>query len=95
MFIREESQVSEHTRISCSGKKHQYKRTKRIVHFVCDNCGNEFTRPREHMDPKRLSNNYFHVCPGCNSKKFAQRRSIERKKSWDLLASSDLPVSRL
>lgn len=95
MFIREESQVFEHTRSSKNGKNHSYKRSRRVVHFVCDNCSQEFSRLREHMDPKRLSNNYFHVCSDCNSKKFAQRRSIERKKSWDLLASSELPVSRL
>lgn len=95
MFIREESQIFEYTRTSKNGNIHTYKRSRRTVFFICDNCDREFSRPREQMDPKRLSNNYFHVCPDCNSKKFAQRRSIERKKSWDLLASSSLPVSRL
>jgi hypothetical protein len=47
------------------------------------------------MDPKRLSNNYFHVCKNCDSKVFAQRKGIEKKKMWDLPASSNIPISKL
>lgn len=95
MFIKETYEVTQHTRNSKSGLQHNYTRTRTIVHFFCDNCGNEFTRNRGNMDPKRLSNNYFHVCGDCNSKKFAQRKGVERKKVWDFYASSDLPVGRL
>jgi hypothetical protein len=41
-----------------------------------------------------MSNNYFHVCSNCDAKRFAQRKGIERKKIWDMPASSDLPVSK-
>jgi hypothetical protein len=47
------------------------------------------------MDPKRISNNYFHVCTNCDSKKFAQKKGIEKKQIWDMPASSELPVGRL
>jgi hypothetical protein len=47
------------------------------------------------MDPNRLSNNYFHVCKNCDSKKFAQRKGIERKQVWNLSASSNLPIGKL
>jgi hypothetical protein len=47
------------------------------------------------MDPKRLSNNYFHVCSNCDAKRFAQKRGIQKKQVWDLPASSDLDISKL
>ncbi len=95
MFIKESYETTQHSRTSKAGVKHNYTRIKTIVHFFCDNCGKEFTRPRGNMDPKRLSNNYFHVCGDCNSKKFAQRKGVERKKVWDIPASSELPIGRL
>lgn len=95
MFIRESYETIHHVRTSKTGVKHNYTRIKTIVHFFCDNCGTEFSRDRGSMDSKRLSNNYFHVCSNCNSKKFAQRRGVERKKTWSLTASSSLPVGRL
>ena len=95
MFMREEYEEHEYLRTSKNGLQHKYTRIKTIVYFICDNCGKEFTRDRGDMDPKRLSNNYFHVCQHCDSKKFAQRKGIERKKVWDMSASSTLPVGRL
>ena len=47
------------------------------------------------MDPKRLSNNYFHVCDNCNAKVFAQKKGVERKQMWNLSASSDIPIGKL
>ena len=47
------------------------------------------------MDPKRLNNNYFHVCNNCNDKTFAQKKGLEKKQIWNLSASSDLPVGKL
>jgi len=47
------------------------------------------------MDPKRLSNNYFHVCKNCDSKRFAQRKGIERKQVWNMSASSSKPIGKL
>ena len=63
--------------------------------MLCDSCGSEFTRERGSMDPKRVSNNYFHVCESCDSKKFAQKKGVEKKQMWDMPASSELPVGKL
>lgn len=62
--------------------------------FRCDNCGSEFQRDVRKMERKRLSNNYFHCCSDCDSKRFAQRKGIEQKKIWDLPASTELPVGK-
>lgn len=95
MFIEEFIEKTQHYRTSKLGKKHSYYRHKTLVKFRCDNCNNEFVRERGKMDPKRLNNNYFHVCANCDSKKFAQKRGIERRKIWDMSASSNIPISKL
>lgn len=95
MFIKEYSSKKTYERPSKLGKMHQYYRNVTMVVFRCDNCDAEFERPRGNMDPKRISNNYFHVCENCDAKRFAQKRGIERKKVWDLSASSDIPISKL
>lgn len=95
MFIKQSVIETSHVRRSKLGTEHTYTRRKTLVHFRCDNCNTEFSRERGSMDPKRLSNNYFHVCPECDSKKFAQRKGVERKKVWTLNASSDLPIGKL
>jgi len=94
MFIHEFIVLTWHSRTSKLGKIHNYSRKKRIAVLRCDNCSIKFTRACSSMDPKRLSNNYFHVCNNCNSKKFAQRKGIERKKVWALNASSNLPIGK-
>lgn len=95
MFIREFKKQTRHVRKSKTGKEHEYYREKTIVHFRCDCCDKEFYRPRGKMDPKRLSNNYFHVCSDCDAKRFAQRKGVERKQVWNLTASSNIPISKL
>jgi hypothetical protein len=95
MFIEEFKKQTRHVRKSKTGKEHAYKREQTICVLRCDNCDTEFTRPRGSMDPNRLSNNYFHVCKNCDSKKFAQRKGIERKQVWNLSASSNLPIGKL
>jgi hypothetical protein len=47
------------------------------------------------MDPKRVSNNYFHICPNCDAKRFAQRKGVEKRKIWDMPASSMMPIGKL
>jgi len=47
------------------------------------------------MDPKRVSNNYYHVCDSCDAKVFAQKKGVDRKKIWDMPASLDIPISKL
>jgi len=95
MFIREYTLKKMYERLSKLGKKHTYYRDMTMVVLRCDNCNAEFERSRGRMDPKRLSNNYFHVCGNCNAKVFAQKRGVERKKVWNLSASSDIPISKL
>lgn len=40
------------------------------------------------MDPKRLNNNFYHVCGNCDPKKFAQLKGVEARKVWDMPVSS-------
>ena len=47
------------------------------------------------MDPKRLNNNYFHVCENCDAKRFAQKRGVNAKQVWSLKASSDMPIWKI
>jgi hypothetical protein len=94
MFLKTESAISTYTRFSKTGKQHNYSRKKTIATFACDSCGLEFTRDLKHIDRKRLSDNYFHCCSHCDPKKFAQRKGVERKKIWDMPASSELPISK-
>ena len=95
MYLGEYQQQTRHTRCSKSGKQHTYYRKKTIVKLRCDSCEEDFTRERGKMDPKRLNNNYFHVCDNCDSKVFAQKKGVERKHIWDMPASSDLDISKL
>ena len=94
MFIMTELVETEYVRRSKLGHEHRYKRNKVMAVFRCDNCDDTFRRDLKHIDRKRLSNNYFHCCSKCDVKRFAQRKGVERKKIWDLPASSTLPVGR-
>ncbi len=95
MFLKEETEKYQHQRVSKLGNIHSYDREKTVAVFRCDNCGEIFRRDRAKMSPKRLSNNYFHVCGNCNAKKFAQRKGVEKKHIWDMPASSLDDVSKL
>jgi len=95
MFIREYILKKMHERISKLGKIHKYYRDVTMVVMRCDNCNTEFERARGSMDPKRISNNYFHVCKNCDSKKFAQKMGVTKKQIWDMPASSNLDISKL
>ena len=94
MFLKKETQQTQHVRPSKLGTQHEYVRRKTVAVFRCDNCDEEFTRDLQKMDHRRLSNNYFHVCSTCDAKKFAQRKGVERKQIWDFTASSTLPVGK-
>ena len=95
MFLEEKNIKTLHVRKSKSGKEHTYFIEKHIVILRCDSCKTAFERPRGSMDPKRLTNNYFHVCSNCDSKRFAQKKGVEKKQIWNVSASSDLPIGRL
>lgn len=95
MFIREYTLKKLYERPSKLGKIHKYYRNVTVVVLRCDNCSEEFERSRGSMDHKRLNNNYFHVCQHCDSKKFAQKKGVEKKQIWNISASSDLDISKL
>jgi len=95
MFVCEFKEKNIYYRKSKTGKEHAYNRELTICVFRCDNCNAEFSRPRGSMNPKRLNNNYFHVCSDCDAKVFAQKKGVERKQVWNLHASSDIPISKL
>lgn len=94
MFLKIEIQINQYVRLSKLGIEHHYTRKKSVALLRCDNCDEEFTRDLKHIDRKRLSNNYFHVCLKCDAKRFAQRKGVEQKKIWDMPASVDLPVGK-
>ncbi len=94
MYVKEEKVIQSYTRTSKLGVTHHYQRVQTLIHFRCDNCSESFVRPKGEVSPKRLSNNYFHCCSKCDSKRFAQKKGVEQKKIWDLPASSTLPINR-
>ena len=94
MFIKKEQIENKFSRKSKLGKEHKYLRTKTVLLFRCDNCDETFSREAKTVDPRRISNNFFHVCKNCNPKSFAQKKGVERRKVWDMHVSTDLPVSK-
>ena len=94
MYLKEYSIKKKHTRTSKLGTLHAYFRSVTIIVLRCDSCNNTFERARGSMDPKRISNNYFHVCENCDAKAFAQRKGVDRRKIWDMPAGSDMPIGR-
>lgn len=95
MYLKEETETVTYTRLSKLDKEHTHVRVKRICVFRCDNCGEIFRRERAKMSPKRLSNNYFHCCSNCDSKRFAQKKGTDRRTIWDRPASSLDDISKL
>jgi hypothetical protein len=94
MFLKTQREITKYKRTSKNGLEHIYYREKTVAIFRCDNCDSVFQRDIRKMDRKRLSNNYFHCCSECDSKRFAQRKGVEQKKIWDMPASVELPVSK-
>jgi hypothetical protein len=88
MVLGTEYVTTEHTRESKLGKTHTYIRKKTVIVFRCDSCQAVFKRARGTMSPKRLNNNYYHVCSNCDVKKFAQEKGVESRKIWDMPVSS-------
>ena len=95
MFLAQEYATQTHTRKSKLGRDHTYCRERTVLLFRCDSCNEMFKREKGSMDPKRISNNYFHVCANCDPKKFAQKKGVENRLLWDMKASSLDDVSKL
>lgn len=94
MYKTQETVKTIYSRVSTRGIEHTYWRNKTVVVLQCDNCDGIFRRDLKKIDPKRLSNNYFHCCANCDVKRFAQRKGVERKQIWGLPASVELPVGK-
>jgi hypothetical protein len=88
MYIRTENRQNHYVRTSSRGKTHTYVREKQVLVFRCDCCQEVFTRDKGSMDPKRITNNVYHVCGNCDAKKFAQSKGVEARKVWSIPASS-------
>jgi len=96
MFLRTEQKIQYYLRKGKKGQHHPYKRKKTIVFFECDNCHEEFTRDKGQVDPKRLNDDYSHVCPKCDPKRFAQKKGVQQRKKLDLpVDSMDVDISSL
>jgi Zn finger protein HypA/HybF involved in hydrogenase expression len=95
MYLEQRQEECVHVRTSKLGNLHVYSRLRTWVYFRCDSCGSTFQRLKEKVSPKRLSNNYFHCCPNCDSKRFAQKKGAERRTIWDMTVNSNLDISRL
>ena len=88
MYVGTEFIKTAHYRKSKKGVIHAYLRKKTMVIFRCDACQEVFSRERGKMNPKRLNNNFYHVCSNCDAKKFAQSKGVEARKVWDMPVSS-------
>jgi len=86
---------TEYTRTSKTGQVHKYCRRRKEARLRCDSCGQDFTRPVGKIDPKRLSNEYSHVCSNCDPKRFAQSKGVERRRFWNITVDSDLDITDL
>lgn len=95
MYLNSKVQENQYVRRSKLGLEHHYTRRKTIAVFQCDNCDNEFERELKNVQSKRLSNNYFHCCPNCDSKRFAQRKGVEHKKIWSMSTDVDIPIGKI
>jgi hypothetical protein len=82
----------EYTRTSKYKKSHAYTRYRTVVVLKCDSCNTVFEREQGSMDRKRISNDYQHVCSGCNPKQFAQKAGVENRKFWNTPADSDTKI---
>jgi hypothetical protein len=95
MYIRTEQRKNHYVRTSNRGIIHTYVREKQVLVFRCDCCQEVFTRDKGRMDPKRLTNNVYHVCGTCDAKKFAQMKGVEARKVWSMPASSLKTIDQL
>ena len=86
---------TEYSRLSKTGKLHTYFRNRSIAVLKCDCCKNNFERPVGQIDYRRLSLDHSHVCPTCNQKKFAQKRSIVSKRFWNTTVDLDIDIDTI
>jgi hypothetical protein len=95
MFVEIKKVRVEYTRTSKLKKSHAYSRTQTWLVLRCDSCESLFERLLSRMDAKRKSNRYYHVCPNCDAKRFAQKKGVDRRKLWDLPVDSETELGRI
>jgi len=95
VYLGSKTQQNQYVRRSKLGKEHTYYRQKTVAQFRCDNCDTVFERDLKNMHSKRLSNQYFHCCPNCDIKRFAQRMGVEHKKIWGMSTDADIPIDKI
>ena len=88
MFVETLKTLRLYERQSKLGIYHSFKRKSTIYVFKCDACSVIFFRSRSKIDPVRATNDYKHVCPHCDSKKFAQSLGVKMRNIYRIDASS-------
>jgi predicted RNA-binding Zn-ribbon protein involved in translation (DUF1610 family) len=74
MYLYDSAQTNEYIGIRW-GKETKIKRTKTLHHFKCDNCGAEFSRPKN----GKLRNSQIHYCSNCPQYSLAAKHSSPAK----------------
>ena len=92
MFIETKKIKTQYTKVSKLKNAHSYSRTKTVAVLQCDNCQSLFEREQGNMDPRRISDHFYHVCANCNPKQFAQKKGVERRQLWNISVDSDLKI---
>ena len=92
MLISTKKVTTIHTRNSKLKNAHPYSRVKTVAVLQCDSCQSLFEREQGRMDHRRVSTQYYHVCPNCNPKQFAQKKGVERRQFWNTPVDSDIKI---
>ena len=95
MFKRTERKIQYFLRKGKKGQHPTYKRKKTLVVFQCDNCHVEFQRDKGKVDPKRLTDDYTHVCPKCDPKRFAQKQGVRQRKKLNMRIDSMIDITSI
>lgn len=95
MFIETKKIKTQYTKLSKLKNAHSYTRTKTVAVLQCDNCQSLFEREQGSMNPRRISDNFYHVCADCNPKQFAQKKGVERRQLWKLPVDSDIDITKI
>lgn len=77
MYLYDSIQESQHEKIGRWGKKVICKTRKTLFHFKCDNCGQEFTRPK---NGKTTISGDTHFCKMCPVHSLAAKLSLKKQR---------------
>ena len=47
------------------------------------------------MDPRRLNDQYVHVCTACEPKKYAQKKAAESRRFWNTTVDLDRDIDAI